>query len=95
MLQAAVPILASINAEETINFYTQKLGFIFHSNWDGYLIFSKDGVQLHLWPTTDQNIPKNTGCYINVDNVNELYQQYGKHNIIHPNGHIKDMDWEM
>jgi catechol 2,3-dioxygenase-like lactoylglutathione lyase family enzyme len=48
MLKHAVPILASLNADETIAFYTQKLGFTFHSNWDGYLIFSRDEIQIHL-----------------------------------------------
>jgi catechol 2,3-dioxygenase-like lactoylglutathione lyase family enzyme len=41
MFKKAIPILASLNTAETIEFYTEKLGFAFHSNWDGYLIFSR------------------------------------------------------
>ena len=62
MLKTATPILASLNTEETVKFYTEKLGFTFHSEWDGYLIFSKDEIMLHFWTTNDPSIPKNTGC---------------------------------
>ncbi|PWS27655.1 glyoxalase [Pedobacter yonginense] len=95
MLKTATPILASLNAEETITFYTEKLGFKFHNNWDGYLIFSKDEIGIHLWPTDDERIPKNTGCYIYVTQVDELYREYAQQNIIHPNGKLKNMPWGM
>ncbi|WP_443944919.1 bleomycin resistance protein [Pedobacter sp. AW1-32] len=95
MLKAATPILASLDAEETIKFYTEKLGFTFHNNWDGYLIFSRDEINIHLWPTEDESIPKNTGCYVNVTGVNDLYAEYQTHDIIHPNGKIKNMPWGM
>ncbi|MES2417462.1 MAG: VOC family protein [Bacteroidota bacterium] len=93
MLKTAIPILASLNKEETITFYTQKLGFTFHSDWDGYLIFSKDEIGLHLWPTDDPAIPKATGCYINVTAVDELYAEYQQQGVVHPNGTLKDMVW--
>lgn len=95
MIKFATPILASLSSEETISFYTKKMGFTFHSEWDGYLIFSRDDVMIHLWPTSDESIPKNTGCYVNVTNVDELYEEYKNHDIIHPNGALKDMPWEM
>ncbi|WP_316802068.1 VOC family protein [Pedobacter nototheniae] len=95
MLKAATPILASLNADETIKFYIEKLGFTFHNNWDGYLILSKDEIGLHFWPTEDESIPKNTGCYIYVTHVDELYADYQKQGVIHPNGKVKDMPWEM
>lgn len=95
MLQTAVPILASLHTEETKAFYTEKMGFTFHSEWDGYLIFSKDNIQIHLWPTTDPAIPKSTGCYINVTEVDKLFETYKEQGIVHPNGELKDMPWEM
>ncbi|SFG56396.1 bleomycin resistance protein [Pedobacter insulae] len=95
MLKFATPILASLNSEQTIKFYTEKLGFTFHSDWDGYLIFSKDGIMLHFWPTDDPAIPKSTGCYINVSEVDQLYAVYEALGVIHPNGQLKDMEWEM
>ncbi|MGZ3755344.1 MAG: bleomycin resistance protein [Mucilaginibacter sp.] len=95
MLQSAVPILASLNEEETVKFYTEKLGFTFHSSWEGYLIFSREAVGIHLWPTTDPQIPKNTGCYVNVTEVDKLYAEYEPLGIIHPNGPLKLMEWGM
>lgn len=95
MFKSATPILASLNTEETIKFYTEKLGFTFHSDWDGYLIFSRDGIMIHHWPTDNEEIPKATGCYVNVSEVDALYEEYKAHGIIHPNGELKNMDWEM
>mgnify|MGYP003574939633 FL=1 len=95
MLQTAVPILASLNAEETIQFYTEKLGFTFHNNWDGYLIFSKDEIEIHLWPTTDEAIPKATGCYVRVTEVDELFVAYKEQGVVHPNGTLNNMPWGM
>lgn len=95
MLKHAVPILASLHADDTIAFYTQKLGFTFHSNWDGYLIFSRDEIQVHLWPTSDEEIPKNTGCYVNVTNVDLLYKEFLPLDIVHPNGKLENKPWGM
>lgn len=95
MLKKATPILASLNAEETIKFYTEKLGFTFHNDWDGYLIFSKDDISVHLWPTTYTEIPKTTGCYIYVTAVDNLFAAYKAQGVIHPNGQLKNMPWKM
>ncbi len=95
MLKSAVPILASLNEEESIKFYTEKLGFTFHSSWEGYLILSKEKVSVHLWPCTDPEIPKSTGCYINVSEIDKLYAKYEPLGIIHPNGKLEEKPWGM
>lgn len=95
MLETAIPILASLNTAETKEFYTEKMGFTFQADWDGYLIFGRDGVNIHLWPTDDPEVPKSTGCYIRVTQVNQLYMEFLEAGIIHPNGRIKDMPWNM
>lgn len=95
MLKTAVPILASLDAKATIDFYTRKLGFEFKSEWDGYLILSKDEIFVHLWPTNDPEVPKSTGCYINVTEVDALFAEYDQQGVIHPNGRLKDMPWGM
>lgn len=95
MLKTAIPVLASLDAAKTIEFYTKKLGFTFHSDWDGYLILSRDGIFIHFWPTTDEEIPKNTGCYIHVTEVDELYALYDIEGVVHPNGKLTTMPWKM
>jgi hypothetical protein len=78
-----------------LNFIPEKLGFTFHSSWEGYLILSKDKVQLHLWPCNDPDIPKNTGCYINVKEIDKLYAQYEPLGVIHPEGKLEEKPWRM
>jgi catechol 2,3-dioxygenase-like lactoylglutathione lyase family enzyme len=93
MLQSAAPILASLNADETIAFYTEKLNFNLDANWDGYLIFSRDNIGIHLWPCNNKEIAENTGCYVYVTEVDKLYAEYQSRNMIHPNGPLKEMPW--
>ncbi len=95
MIETAVPILASLNAKETIEFYTEKLAFSLIANWDGYLIFSKDKIQIHLWPCNDIEIPKATGCYLRVTEVDQLYAQYLGLGVVHPNGKLELKPWRM
>ncbi len=95
MIETADPILASLNADETIAFYTEKLGFSLVANWDGYLIFSKDKIQIHLWPCSDIEIPKATGCFLHVTEVDQLYAQYEPLGLVHPNGKLAIKPWRM
>jgi hypothetical protein len=96
MLKSTVPILASLNEEETIKFYTEKLGFTFYSSWEGYLIFGRDDIFIHHWPCTDPEIAKNTGCYVNVTEVDKLYAEYEPLNIVHPDGGaLEEKPWGM
>lgn len=95
MLKTAAPILASLNEKETIQFYTEKLGFTLNSNWDGYLIFSRDEIGIHLWPCDNEEIAKNTGCYIYVTEADNLYAEYTSRDIIHPNGKLIVKPWKM
>jgi hypothetical protein len=93
MLKSAVPILASLGEDKTVKFYTEKLSFAFQSSWEGYLILSRDEINLHLWPCKDAAIPKNTGCYINVSDVDTLYAEFEPLGVVHPNGALQEMPW--
>jgi hypothetical protein len=95
MLQSASPILASLNADETIAFYTGKLNFNLDANWDGYLIFSRENISIHLWPCDNKLIAENTACYIYLTEIEKLYEEYKAKGIIHPNGPLKEMPWNM
>lgn len=93
-LLSAIPILAFLEQESTIRFYEQ-LGFACNANWDGYLMFHRDQISIHLWKCDDENIPKNTGCYINVNEIEKLYQEFSALHIIHPNGKLEVKPWDM
>jgi len=95
MLKTVAPILASLNASETIQFYTEKLNFTLIANWDGYVIFNRDDKSIHLWPCDDRRIAENSGCYVYVTEVDKLYAEYTGAGIIHPNGKLKVMPWKL
>lgn len=93
MFKLTTPVLASLHEAETIQFYTEKLGFSFRSVYQGYLIFSRDGLNLHLWPCDNAEIAKHTGCYIYVTDLDQLYEVYRQLGLIHPNGTLRLMPW--
>ena len=93
-LLKATPILAYLDQVDTINFYT-KLGFTCNAKWDGYLMFERDHINIHLWLCNNEEIPKNTGCYIYVNEIDTLYKEYNDLQIIHPNGRLESKPWGM
>ena len=48
-ISATVPILASLQLDESIAFYTQKLGFVQRGRWPDYAIVSRDGCEIHFF----------------------------------------------
>jgi len=93
MFKRSTPVLASLNEAETIAFYTEKLGFTFCINNNGYLIFERDGINVHLFACTDRETCRNMGCYIYVTDIEHLYEEYKRLDLIHPNGVLKMMPW--
>jgi catechol 2,3-dioxygenase-like lactoylglutathione lyase family enzyme len=76
LIQSTIPMLASLNIDETIGFYTQKLGFTERLKMDGYAILSRDGAELHFWLCTERHIAENTSCYMRVADINVLYEEF-------------------
>ena len=93
-LLSAIPILAFLDAKSTVAFYTS-LGFTCNANWDGYLMCARENIEIHLWKCDDPSIPKNTGCYVRVDAIDNLYEEFKKLDIIHPNGDLENKPWRV
>lgn len=93
MFKRSTPVLASFNEPETIAFYNQKMGFTLVTNNNGYLIFGRDGINIHLFACPDKADGKNMGCYIYVTDIERHYEEYQQAGIIHPNGPLKMMPW--
>jgi hypothetical protein len=55
----------------------------------------RDSISIDLWKCNDENIPKNTGCYIYVNEIELLYTEFSAVKIIHPNGKLEDKPWDM
>ena len=66
-VHTTVPVLASLNLAETLQFYTRHLGFAPLLEMDNYLILQRDGCELHFWPCTERHIAENTSCYVRAD----------------------------
>jgi len=93
MFKRSTPVLASLDQAKTMAFYTEKLGFTFVINNNGYLIFERDGINVHLFPCPDPNEGRNMGCYIYVTDIERLYEEYQRSGITHPNGPLRMMPW--
>lgn len=88
-LRVAIPVLASLNFDETEAFYRDKLGFRTGMKSDVYLIMLRDEIVLHFWACNDRNIAEHTSCYINVEGVDALYAEYEARGLIHPHPNAK------
>ena len=74
-VQATVPVLASLNLAETLEFYTEHLGFAPLLTMDNYLILQRGGCELHFWPCNERHIAENTSCYVRGD-VDALHADF-------------------
>lgn len=92
-LQRAVPVLASLDIEATQRFYADKLGFRAVARYPDYGIVERDDVQIHFWLTDDADIPKATSCRVDVDGVDQLYEEMNAAGVVHPNGPLTDQPW--
>ena len=95
ILQKAAPTLASLNLHESVEFYEKKLGFRRNYYDENYLIVSRDNIMIHFWKCDDKIHPENTSCYIYMNGVDELYEEYQRAGVIHPNGNLEDKPWGM
>lgn len=70
-----IPVLASLNIEESRQFYGDKLGFSTEAFGD-YLIARRDRMEIHFWLTDNPVHPRNTSCYIRGGQIVALYAEY-------------------
>jgi hypothetical protein len=75
MLSATIPVLESLDLDETAAFYQQRLGFEPRLRADDYLIVERDGCEIHFWRCTERHIAENTSCYLRGDTA-ALYAEF-------------------
>lgn len=82
----------------TRNYYIGKLHFqeFGITDFDGYLMVQKDGIQIHFFEYKGLDPKENYGqVYIRTDNIEALYQWVLDQNIdIHPAGHLQVKPWQ-
>jgi hypothetical protein len=75
-IRATIPILPSLNLDETAAFYA-RLGFAEDSRWDDeYLVVSRDEAEIHFSSCDDPKICESSSCYLYVEDAAALYAEY-------------------
>ncbi len=97
MLTDINPKLPMRDKAITKDFYVNKLGFkdIGSADFDGYLIFQKDNIQIHFFQFKGLDSNENYGqVYIRTNDIETLYQSMldTKQNI-HPAGNLQTKPW--
>ncbi|MEO1650321.1 MAG: VOC family protein [Pseudomonadota bacterium] len=72
----AIPVLASLDIDESETFYGDQLGFAVVFKAADYLIVRRDEIEIHFWLTPDKQFPENTSCYIRGGQIAELYEAF-------------------
>ena len=70
-----IPVLASLNIDESYEFYVGQLGFRGDRIGD-YLIVRRDDMEIHFWLASDRIHPEHTSCYIRGGQVPALYAEF-------------------
>jgi catechol 2,3-dioxygenase-like lactoylglutathione lyase family enzyme len=75
-ITSTVPVLASLDIEQTLDFYTRHLGFTAVAKHPDYLIVQRDGAEIHFWLCADKQIAENTSCYVRVADTDALFAEF-------------------
>ncbi len=78
LIQATVPVLASLGLDESRAFYTSFLGFRMRLQAAGYLIVERDGSELHFWLCAERYLAENTSCYVRTSDCQALYEEFSQ-----------------
>ena len=71
-----IPILASLNLQESESFYRNSMGLETVGMFDDYLLMRKGALEVHFWLTDDPKMPENTSCYVRGGGVPALYKEF-------------------
>ena len=95
-LLRGIPVLASLDISKTVQFYKEKLGFDRQGYLDeNYAIIARDKFVVHFWKCDNKIHPENTSCYVDVEDIDTLYNELKAQNVIHPDGHIENKPYGM
>ena len=91
----AIPILASLDFEETLAFY-RRLGFEAAQVAPDCVIARRGRIEIHFWDCKERHIAENTACYIRMDRVEPLYQEFAALDLAPGRmDQVADMPWGM
>lgn len=91
---AAVPVLASLDIERSVAFFSSRLGFSkVYAAQGEYGIVASGPVQIHFWACKDRQIAEATSCRVQVLGIEQLYARCVEHAIVHPKARLGSTPW--
>ena len=95
-LLRGIPVLASLNIAKSVTFYKEKLGFDRIGYQDEYYaVIARDAFIVHFWKCNNRIHPENTSCYVDVKDIDTLYEELKPYGVIHPNGKLENKPYGM
>ena len=92
-MKKIVPQVPALNVKESLEFYTQKLGFgdqwMFNENYGGV----RTPFELNLCHYDNPDFPQNYVMRFETDNIEAHYRQCQAHGIVHPKGLLERKPW--
>ncbi|WP_263147232.1 VOC family protein [Pseudomonas sp. RIT-PI-AD] len=73
-----VPVLASLDLDQSRVFYAERLGFETCLQTADCLIVERDGAELHFWPCPERHLAENTSCYVRCADVEALHREFAE-----------------
>lgn len=93
-LIAAAPILPARKLAASTHFYEEQLGFEERHRDEEYAIVGRDDVEIHLWGPSDIAPEDTYGmCRIEVESIDDLYDDCERQDIVHPNAKLERKPW--
>lgn len=91
---SAVPALASLDIQRSVDFFCSVLGFSkVYAAQGEYGIVSRDSVEIHFWACSEPHIAANTSCRVQVHGIEALYAACEAAGAVHPNSRLDERPW--
>lgn len=95
--KVAIPVLAAQDLSVSLAFYA-KLGFPTRFEYDDYAAFTigdaqSGEIEIHLWQCDERHIAENTGCRVEVEGIDALYEKCLSEGAVHSNGSLGERPW--
>lgn len=77
-----LPVLPSLDIQETKDFYTKQLGFeavVYEAH--NYLIVRRAGMELHFALVDDRSLCENTTVYLRGGGIDALHREYSEREV--------------
>ncbi len=93
-MSAVVPIVPARDVPLAVAWYCEKLGFHAVHVEPEYGIVQRDALELHFWGPTDVAPEHSDYMYrVQVDGIDELYDDCRERDIVHPNAPLEERAW--